>query len=177
MIRNKNADTTRFVSAFSYSSPSLFTAMQYRVGLRYLIASICIGVGAFMMLGGLVSMFETPDGKPKISPADIFMLFTLGIAPVVGGVWLILHARKKAARFDYEQQERSILQLAQAHAAKLTATEVGIEMNITVEEASEMLQRMTIKGLTQLEISDSGIPVYHFHTLISSAEKRDAEDV
>ncbi|TAE21673.1 MAG: hypothetical protein EAZ92_16675 [Candidatus Kapaibacterium sp.] len=151
--------------------------MQYRVGLRYLIASICIGIGAFMTLGCLVSVFETPDGKPKISPADIFMLITIGIAPIVGGVWLILQARKKAARFAYEQHERSILQLAQAHTAKLTATEVGIAMNITVEEANEILQSMTIKGLAQLEISDSGIPVYHFHTLISSGEKRDAEDV
>lgn len=129
------------------------------------------------MLGGLVSMFETPDGKPKISPADIFMFLTLGIAPVLGGVWIILTARKKAARFAYEQHERLILQLAQMHSAKLTATEVGIEMNITVEEANEILQQMTIKGLTRLEISDSGIPVYHFHTLISSHEKHDAEDV
>lgn len=151
--------------------------MQYRVGLRYLAASVCIGLGTFLMLGGLVNMFETPDGKPKISPADIFMFLVLGIAPVVGGIWIILQTRKKAARLTYEAHERSILQLAQTHGAKLTATDVGISMNITVEEANAVLQQLTIRGLTQLEISNSGIPVYHFHTLISSGEKRDAEDV
>jgi|688.fasta_scaffold704802_2 hypothetical protein len=150
--------------------------MNLKELLRYFAAIGMIVFGAFLALGGLVSIFEKRGNTP-VTPADVFLFAVFGILPVILGIILFRRTLLRQAERTYEAHERSILLLAQTHGAKLTSTEVGMAMNITVQQAENLLQNMTIKGLTQLEISDSGVPVYHFHTLISRGEKHDAEDV
>lgn len=150
--------------------------MNLKEFLRYFAAVGMIVFGAFLALGGLVSIFEKP-GTTSITPGDIFLFTVFGVLPMVLGVFIFRRTQHIQTERTYETHERSILLLAQTQGTKLTATEVGMAMNITVLQAEKLLQNMTIKGLTQLEISDSGVPVYHFHTLISHSEKHGAEDV
>jgi hypothetical protein len=150
--------------------------MNLKELLRYFAAVGMILFGAFLALGGFVSIFEKRGDTP-VTPGDVFLFAVFGVLPVVLGVILFRRTLLRQTERAYEAHERSILLLAQTHGAKLTSTEVGMAMNITIEQAEIILQNMTIKGVTQLEISDSGVPVYHFHTLISSSEKHSAEDV
>ena len=150
--------------------------MNLKEFLRYVAAVGMVVFGAFLALGGLVSIFEK-QGSTSVKPADVFLFAVFGVLPAVLGILLFRRTLLRQTERAYEAHERSILLLAQTHGAKLTSTEVGMAMNITVQQAENLLQNMTIKGLTQLEISDSGVPVYHFHTLISGREKHDAEDV
>lgn len=150
--------------------------MNLKEFLRYVAAVGMIIFGAFLALGGLVSIFEK-QGNTTVSPGDIFLFTVFGILPAVLGVILFRRTLHRQTERAYEAHERSVLLLAQTSGTKLTSTEAGIALNITVEQADKILQNMTIKGLTRLEISDSGVPVYHFHTLISNSEKHDAEDV
>ena len=150
--------------------------MNIKELLRYFAAVGMIVFGAFLALGGLVSIFEKRGSTP-VTHGDIFLFTVFGVLPVVLGIIIFRRTLLRQTERTYEEHERSILLLAQTHGTKLTSTEVGMAMNITIEQAETILQNMTIKGLTLLEISDSGVPVYHFHTLISSSEKHDAEDV
>lgn len=128
------------------------------------------------MIGGLVTMFPE-NAPPRITAADVFMFIALGIAPCVIGaiIWFrTAQERKELAMIELEQD---IVRLAKSMHNKLTSSDVAVKIVMPAKQAEEMLQEMVVKGWAQLEISDSGIPVYNFHTLISGAEKRDATQI
>ncbi len=143
---------------------------------RYIIAVLLMLWGVLLMIGGLVNMF--PDNAPpKIKPSDIFIFIVLGIVPCILGITLWLQASKQRKERLYAELEQDILRLAKSCHNKLTASDVAIKIVLSPPQAEEALQEMVIKGWARLEISDSGVAVYHFHTLISGSEKQSAIEV
>jgi hypothetical protein len=153
-------------------NPSL-SKSSFPPALSYIAAVLLLVWGVFLMLGGLINMFPD-DAPPKILPSDIFMMLTLGVAPSVLGVALWLRASRQKRAAAEEALEREILRLAAQSHSKLTATDVAVRIVITVKQAEEALQSMVIKGLAQIQISESGAVVYHFYTLLSHDEKQGA---
>ncbi|MFY7997343.1 MAG: hypothetical protein ACOVSW_01950 [Candidatus Kapaibacteriota bacterium] len=143
---------------------------------RYFASVLMMLWGVFLMIGGLVNMF--PDNAPpKITPSDVFMFIALGIAPCVLGITLWLRTSKQRKERLHTELEQDILRLAKSCHNKLTASDVAIKIVLSPPQAEEALQEMVIKGWARLEISDSGVAVYHFHTLISGSEKQSAIEV
>lgn len=144
--------------------------------LRYTLAALLVLWGVLLMLGGLINMF--PDNAPpKITAADVFMFVALGVAPSVIGIILWLRTLHQRKEFLHTVLEQDILRLAKRYHNKLTASDVAIKIVLSPKQAEDALQEMVIKGWARLEISDSGVAVYHFHTLISGAEKEGATEV
>jgi hypothetical protein len=143
---------------------------------KYILAVILLLFGVFLMLGGLINMF--PDNAPpNITPSDVFMFVTLGIAPCVIGIILWLRTSKQRKEEARDTLESEILHLANRFHHKLTASDVAIKLVLTPKQAEECLEDLVIKGWARLEISDSGVAVYHFHSLLSGEEKESATEV
>lgn len=141
--------------------------------VKYTLAIVLILWGIFLMIGGLVNMF--PDNAPPhIFVSDVFMFLALGVAPCVIGAILWFRTAQERKELAQMELEQDILRLAKSMHNKLTASDVAIKIVMQPKQAEEMLQEMVVKGWARLEISDSGVPVYNFHTLISGDEKRSA---
>ena len=149
---------------------------SFSTSLSYTSAVFLLVWGTLLMIGGLANMF--PDNAPpKVTPSDVFMLLTLGVAPSALGITLWLRASRQKRERKEMSLENDILRLAAQRHNKLTATDVAVKIVITVKHAEEALQSLVIKGLAQMQISESGAVVYHFHTLLSDEEKQGATGI
>lgn len=149
---------------------------SFKTPFRYILSFCLVLFSVFLMLGGLINMFPD-DAPPKIVPSDVFMFVTLGVAPCVLGIVLWLRTTKQYKEQVHTTLENEILHLANRFQHKLTASDVAIKLVLTPKQAEECLQELVIKGWARLEISDSGVAVYHFHTLLSGEEKDSATEV
>jgi TM2 domain-containing membrane protein YozV len=69
-----------------------------------------------------------------------------------------------------EPVERVILKLAKSNKGILTASELALAANITVEEAKRDLEAMVSKGFAELRVRQSGSLVYTIPDLMDSGE-------
>ncbi len=61
-----------------------------------------------------------------------------------------------------DSPERVILRLAKASNGMVTAGEVAIEANISIDEAQRQLDSLAKKGIAQVRVRSSGVLVYFF---------------
>jgi TM2 domain-containing membrane protein YozV len=71
---------------------------------------------------------------------------------------------------EHESVERVILKLAKANHGVLTASELALAANISVEEARRELDTLVNKGHAELRVRKSGTLVYTIPDLMSSDE-------
>jgi TM2 domain-containing membrane protein YozV len=71
---------------------------------------------------------------------------------------------------EKELVERIILKLAKSNKGVLTASELALAANITVEEAKRDLEAMVSKGFAELRVRQSGSLVYTIPDLMDSDE-------
>ena len=129
-----------------------------------------IAVAGFMFIGYL--------GADVSGPAAIGALLVAVALPAAAGIALIrgggsgsgrLTARREALRRDTLQAE--LLRLAAQHAGRLTIVEAVAALAITPEEAKERLDALTVQGIADFEVTDSGVIVYVFHDVQRLDEK------
>ncbi len=93
----------------------------------------------------------------------------LGILPSALGLWICRHARRKGKRRARESSERTILQLARERSGKLTVADVAMNTPLSSSEAKEALDQLNLDRLADMDVSDSGVVVYHFHGISEDA--------
>jgi len=71
---------------------------------------------------------------------------------------------------DKEPVERVILKIAKANKGILTASELALSANISVEEAKKDLDAMVSKGFAELRVRQSGTLVYTIPDLMDDNE-------
>lgn len=152
--------------------------MNIKRTLSYVIMVSMAGFSILMIIGFAVS-FNQPssDGKPPSPAADIIMLILLGILPLIVVARWYVALRSQERKNVQERHEAEALQLAVTKNGKLTVAELAMHTSLSHDESEQLLQQMAVKGLTTLYISETGVPVYHFRTLISDQEKQQAEEI
>ncbi|HMW37669.1 MAG TPA: hypothetical protein PKA72_15040, partial [bacterium] len=70
-----------------------------------------------------------------------------------------------------------MLELAQKHDGKLTVIETATALDIAVSDAQTLLENLCRIGMAQLQVSESGVMVYHITDIISKDEKDRSETV
>ena len=71
---------------------------------------------------------------------------------------------------EKESIERVILKLAKTNKGILTASELALSANISIEEAKKCLEAMVSKGFAELRVRQSGTLVYTIPDLMDSDE-------
>ncbi len=133
---------------------NFFDKLVFLVGL----ALCCLGtLGLIGSLGNLVD--------PGEASAWTYVLATLflGIIPSALGLWVCRHARRKGKRRSHESTERTILELARERSGKLTVADVAMNTSLSSSEAKEALDQLNLDRLADMDVSESGVVVYHFH--------------
>jgi hypothetical protein len=140
--------------------------------------------GAGLLLAALLMFTGFLRSGANLAPATIFaLLLTVG-APAAGGVWLITtnfrRDKKLVGRRDELRQrtlEAEVLRLAGARGGKLTVVEMVSELAVSPEEAKATLEALAIRGLAEVEVTESGVLVFAFHDIQHLGEKSRSKGV
>ena len=128
-----------------------------------------IALAVFMFIGYL--------GADVSGASALFALLITVALPAAGGLALVTGRvggrRVGARREELRQQtiEAELLRLASRHGGKLTIVEAVGELAITPEEAKQSLDALSVRGLADFEVTDSGVVVYVFHDVQNLGDK------
>lgn len=109
-------------------------------------------------------------GFELVSPAPdrdwlntLFMMTFLGMAPALGGLWLIRRANRENKLYYQRYVENRVLRLIKRLHRDITATDLAQEMNWTTEEAQKVLQELEIKGVLTSQVDQEGRLLYNIY--------------
>jgi CTP-dependent riboflavin kinase len=81
-----------------------------------------------------------------------------GVGAALLFIWW--HRGKTLKLDDIENQ---ILQVAHQHNYQVTATQVAMSTDLSLEQATQRLEQMARKGIISVDVSPQGHLVYNFH--------------
>lgn len=135
----------------------------------------CLGCLGILLLFGFFSWLVT-DGLP------VLIILLVG-AIAIGLLYYYGKKSLKKSEIEKEEQERHqsneklVLRLAAKKEGYLTAAEVALESDFSLEEAEIFLEKLKAKRLCALRISDNGTYVYQFDMFLSPEEKKGSERI
>jgi TM2 domain-containing membrane protein YozV/predicted transcriptional regulator len=126
-------------------------------------------------LGGIGSIYDLITLPRQVREANIKRAIydgTLGSGTNIGGQQSWRNVIDGEAHIVHEKEnvERVILKLAKANKGILTASELALSANISMEEAKRDLDALVSKGFAELRVRQSGTLVYAIPDLMSSDE-------
>jgi hypothetical protein len=104
----------------------------------------------------------------------LFPFFFAGISPILIGVRRLFQRKKEIAETLHTveaQKEKEILRIAFEQGGKLTPATAALKTDLTLEEASNLLEKMTRNGHADMKILSSGIIEYEFAEFLPHTEK------
>lgn len=155
------------------------------IGICLLVALILIGRGGgrlLLILLGVSAIFyvivigirlSRRDRHSSSSPSSEQAAAKTDNAPNI----LIPVMRRSAKDRHIRQTDRAILALAVQNGGYLTAADVTLRTDQSLDEATASLERIRQNGHATLRIANNGTYVYHFGGILTEEEKRQAERV
>lgn len=92
-------------------------------------------------------------------------------------LWRLLQRGRRPRLWRYRSREAAIVQVAHRLGGRLTVTDAAIGTGLSLREAEATLNELVRKGYADLQVSSSGVLVYHCFLLTGTAEKERAERV
>lgn len=138
-----------------------------------IVGWVLLALAAFMFVGFLGA---DVSGGAAIGA----LILTVGL-PAAGGLALLTgrlgRGRSGAEREALRTQtvEAELLRLAGKHGGRLTIVEAVSELALSPEQAKEALDALSVRGLADFQVTESGVVVYVFHDLRHLHEKSEAK--
>jgi len=126
--------------------------------------------GGLGMVGSIFDFLTLPNQVREANIRQAILDSNVNIH--LNGAQTMRNVRDGETRIIHEKEsvERVILKLAKTNKGILTASEVALAANITVEEARRDLDAMVSKGFAELRVRQSGSLVYTIPDLMDSSE-------
>jgi hypothetical protein len=136
------------------------------------LAAVLYGSGS-LVLSGVLFYFSW-----KLGIAALLVLG--GLLPLAGSAYLLWRLIRRG-RPPWLRRGRwrqvAILRLAQRLGGRMTVADVALGTGLTLGEAKAALNELARKGYAGLEVSPSGVLVYHFFPLADAHDKSRAARV
>jgi hypothetical protein len=136
------------------------------------LATALYGSGA-LVLSGVLFYFSWELG--------IAALFVLGGLLPLGGsaylLWRLTRRGRPPRLWRRGARQAAILKLARRLGGRLTVADVALGTGLRLEEAEATLNELVHNGYADLQVSPSGVLVYHCFPLADAHDKRRAERV
>jgi hypothetical protein len=105
----------------------------------------------------------------------IFPIVFAGLMPFLKGIGRLLSSRRDKkpgpAKLSATQQEKQILQAAHDQKGRLTAAGAALRTNLSIQESSQLLDRMTKEGYAVMNVTSAGTIEYEFPDFLPEEEK------
>jgi hypothetical protein len=124
-------------------------------GLLLFVAacSILTGIGFFLSIG-------EPDST--MTPSTAFCMVALGLPFAIGGGVLLRTTRANEQRRRREAIEEKVLRVAISRNYRITAPEVAMLTDLSLEDARAYLEGLARSGTVAVEVATNGVLVYCF---------------
>ncbi|MEQ7051428.1 hypothetical protein ABN764_12320 [Paenibacillaceae sp. P-4] len=132
----------------------------------------CIGLAVLLAMMLVLFRWLVTDG----------LLILLLIALFVVGYVIVQMSKSQKAAQDLaeehmKQKEKIALRLAAELGGYITAAEIAVHSEMTLDEAAQILDRLKSQGVCTLRIADNGTYVYQFESLLNDRQKRQSERI
>ena len=159
--------------------------MKFRRAIYWIL--IFVGFGNFLLWLPM-SVIDILQGRyTEVNPAEktslsilVGLMMSCGIMPLLVGIVSVFKLRQLNLNQAMAEEHRlndELLKLAVRNFGKLTVVEAALGLNISIEQADHLLSRCMEKHLAEMQVSESGILVYHFLPFITGREKQTAETI
>lgn len=136
-------------------------------------AGVVLSLFGFVMMAGSLASEETNLAEGS----EMTLFIMLGIIPFLFGACLCFLSIRRGKKRRADEMENKVLQLAAQSGGSLTAAELAMHTNLSVQQAKTILEAFTDQKVAYLTLSDNGTYVYKFEGLISREEKEAAESL
>ncbi|MDR2304930.1 MAG: TM2 domain-containing protein [Treponema sp.] len=140
---------------------------------RFYLGKIPTGIlwmctGGLGMLGSIYDFFTLGS---QVREANMRNVFYSDITSARQGKWRYVNNGQARVVNEKESVERVILKLAKENNGVLTASEVALAANISIDNAKKDLDALLRKGIAELRVRKSGALVYTIPELIDKDEE------
>ena len=132
-------------------------------GLLWMFTGGLLGIGSIYDLFTLPAQVTQANIRLAIFDANVNQRYNKQS-------WRNVNDGKSRIVREKDSIERIILKTAKANKGILTASEVALAANISVEEAKKDLEAMVSKGIAELRVRQSGALVYTIPDMMNSDE-------
>ena len=124
--------------------------------------------GGFLLIGGIVFLLIARFAPSVISGISIGFIWKslFGYIPVAMGVISLVWAFASLKKLRAGLAEKRTLRIASEFNGILTATKLSLKTGMSVSKATEVLQRMQMKGLAEVDANEEGAVCYKFYDLM-----------
>jgi hypothetical protein len=136
------------------------------------LAVVLYGSGT-LVLSGVLFYFSW-----KLGLTALFVLS--GLLPLSASIyllWRLMHHERRPRLWRYRSREAAILKLARRLGGRLTVADVALGTGLTLQASEGALNELVRKGYAELQVSRSGVLVYHCFPLADGHDKSHAERV
>jgi hypothetical protein len=108
------------------------------------------------------------------------LLVLSGLLPLSASAYLLWRLRRRGHQprpWRSRSREAAILKLARRLGGRLTVADVALGTSLTLQESEAVLNDLVRKGYAELQVSPSGVLVYHGISLADVPDKNRAEGI
>ncbi len=116
---------------------------------------LAYGAGAVLIFFGLIFLIASSYNPSRAVPGFAMLL--------LGGAAIYANMMAKRAQVSEELLEAKVIRLARRKGGYVTVADVAADLNLPVDTAKQVLERLERKGLAFLDfkrIGDEGVEVY-----------------
>lgn len=136
--------------------------LQY---LKHFVAWSFILFGFIMTVGGVLNVLE-PENEGRGAISYVAFTILLGLIPMGAGIFFLIWSGKKQALQKSNQYELDVMRFLQQSGKEVSVTEVALALNRPVEEVTQRLNDMQVRGLVDIHVSERGQLLYSMHGLL-----------
>ena len=134
-------------------------------GMLWLSAALLF-VGVLGLVLGLAFLVDVGRPGEKMTYGTAFCTLGLGLAFAVAGGSLLSTALRTQRRQREEAIEAEVLRVALSRDGRVTAAEVAMTTELSLEEAQGYLERLARSGTISVEVGANGMLIYSFGAMI-----------
>jgi hypothetical protein len=126
------------------------------------LSAVLLFIGVLGLVLGLAFLLDVGRPGEKMTYGTAFCTLGLGLAFAAAGGALFFTALRARRRQREEAIETEVLRVALSRDGRVTAAEVAMATELSLEEAQGYLERLARSGTISVEVGANGMLVYSF---------------
>ena len=126
------------------------------------LSAVLLFIGVLGLVLGLAFLLDVGRPGEKMTYGLAFCTLGLGLAFAAAGGALLSTALRARRRQREEAIEAEVLRVALSRDGRITAAEVAMATELSLDEAQGYLERLARSGMISVEVGANGMLIYSF---------------
>lgn len=127
-----------------------------------IVSGVLLFIASCSVLTGIGFALSIGEPGSTMTPSTAFCMVAFGFPFGVAGFVLLRMTRREQARRRREAIEEKVLRAAASRNYRISAPEVAMLTDLSLEEARSYLENLARSGAIAVEVGQNGVLVYSF---------------